>query len=103
MIEGKELENLVGELKVVEATINALIYVSERDGMIAEGYIYEKLSLAHLGIGYLMNKIYDDDHYEEVSKLKTCESCTHFSKALENGEYGCSLAECNYEEESENA
>lgn len=61
MIDGKELENLVGELKVVKATIDALLYVSERDGMIAEGYVYEKLELAHSGIGYLMNKITDEE------------------------------------------
>ena len=61
MIKGTELEDLVDNLTVAKKYIEAVLYVSDRDRMIAEGYAVEKLNTAKYLIDYILKKFGDDE------------------------------------------
>lgn len=61
MIKGTELEDLVGDISIAKNNLDILLYVSDRDEMIAEGYVKEKLYKAKFTIERLLDTVGVDD------------------------------------------
>lgn len=52
MIEDKRL---IDDMKIAEKCVNSIIYVMERDGFVAPGYVIEKLEMAKHCIEFGLN------------------------------------------------